>query len=100
MNELREKIEIIITRRLNGMPNYKEYMVNTTMKFLVVDDIIELLQSTIPEKETVPKVCGNCGNITQLYKGLICQFNCNKFVYTNTEACEKWRPCTIEKTPE
>lgn len=40
---LRDKIENIITIRLNGMPNHEEYMINTTMKVLVINDLVDLL---------------------------------------------------------
>ena len=40
---LEKDLEQIITARLDGMPNYEEYMVNSTMKVLVVKDIIEYL---------------------------------------------------------
>lgn len=43
--ELRKDIEKIIRDRLRGMPNYEEYMVNSTMGVLAVNDILEYLKS-------------------------------------------------------
>jgi len=38
-------IEQIITSRLDDMPNYEEYMVNSTMKVLVVKDLSEQIKN-------------------------------------------------------
>ena len=49
--DLEKEMEQIITRRLEDMPNYEEYMVNSTMKVLVVKDIIALIGNADLQKE-------------------------------------------------
>jgi hypothetical protein len=45
--DMRKDIESIITKRLDDMPNYEPYMINSTMKVLVAKDICEYVQSLI-----------------------------------------------------
>ncbi len=58
--EFEEKLWKIITLRLNSMPNYKEYMVNSTMKVLLPPDIKQLFLDTflklLGESKTLDEV--------------------------------------------
>lgn len=40
--KLRDVIEKIITDKLDTMPNYEEYMVNSTMKVLLPPELLQL----------------------------------------------------------
>ena len=55
MEQLRNDLEKIISDRLAGMPNYEEYMINATMRVLVVNDIIAYLnmKAELPSGKTL-----------------------------------------------